>query len=136
MKVGEPHVVPLSQQALECFTLLRALAGSSVYVFPHRTDPRKHMGPSRLNDALRIMGYQGRFSPHGARALASTVLNEQGWRPDVIERQLAHTEKDKVRASYNRAEYLDERRRMLQHWADFMDSLQDDADVVSFRKRA
>ena len=133
MKMGEPHVVPLSQQGLECFTLLRALAGSSVFVFPHRSDPRKHMGPSRLNDALRIMGYQGRFSPHGARALASTVLNEQGWRPDVIERQLAHTERNKVRASYNRAEYLEERRDMMQVWANYLDKLRikaDDAPIL------
>ena len=70
------------------------------------------------------MGYKGRFSPHGIRATGSTILNEQGFRPDVIERQLAHKERDKTRASYNQAEYLKERRAMMQQWADFIDSLQ------------
>lgn len=69
------------------------------------------------------MGYQGRFTPHGLRATASTLLNELGFRPDVIERQLAHTERNRIRAAYNQAEYLDERRRMMQTWADYLDAL-------------
>jgi integrase len=77
------------------------------------------------------MGYAGRFSPHGIRATGSTILNERGYRPDVIEYQLAHKERNKTRASYNRAEYLAERRKMMQQWSDYLDSLKASATVVS-----
>ena len=90
MKMGEEHIVPLSTQAIEIFQELRALTHGSELVFPNRSDPRRSMGPSRFNDMIRAVGYTGIFSPHGARALASTALNELGWRSDAIERQLAH----------------------------------------------
>ncbi len=80
------------------------------------------------------MGYGGKFSAHGFRGTASTILNEMGYRPDVIERQLAHTDKNKVRASYNRAEYLQDRKNMMQEWANFIDSLQDGAKVIPLRR--
>lgn len=76
-----------------------------------------------FNKAFERMGYKGRFTPHGLRATASTILNEMGFRPDVIERQLAHTERNRIRAAYNQAEYLEERRRMMQQWADLIDGL-------------
>ena len=81
------------------------------------------MGPSTINKAFDRMGYRGRFTPHGLRATASTLLNEMGFRPDVIDRQLAHTERNRVRPAYNRAEYLDERPRMMQAWGDYLDGL-------------
>lgn len=133
MKMGEPHIVPLSRQAVALFKEAIALAGGSEFVFPNRSDPRRPMGPSRLNDAIAFLGWTGRFSPHGARALAATTLNEQGWRPDVIERQLAHSERNKVRAAYNRAEYLEERRRMMQAWADLLDGYSE--KVVPLKSR-
>ena len=123
MKMKEEHVVPLSTQSVEIFEELRVLSRKSQFVFPNRNDPRRPMGPSRFNDMIRALGYTGTFSPHGVRSLASTALNEQGWRSDAIERQLAHAERSKVRAAYNRAEYLDERREMMQQWADMVDAV-------------
>jgi len=78
------------------------------------------MSENTLSYAMGRMGYQGTATPHGFRALAATTLNEEGFDPDVIERQLAHVERNKVRAAYHRAEYLDERRKMMQWWADFV----------------
>lgn len=123
MKMGEEHIVPLSTQAIEIFEQLRGLSHGFELVFPNRSDPRRAMGQSRFNDMIRAIGYTGIFSPHGARALASTALNELGWRSDAIERQLAHAERSKVRAAYNRAEYLEERRAMMQAWADMVDGI-------------
>lgn len=122
MKKREAHVVPLSRQAVECFTLLKSIAGASRYVFPHYARADEPMGEVTINYAIRLMGYSGRMTPHGVRALASTWLHEQGWNPDVIARSLAHAERSATRAAYNRAEYLDERRRMMQVWADHIDA--------------
>src|SRR5215213_11991894 len=85
--------------------------------------------------AVASMGYAGQFSPHGIRATGSTILNERGYRPDVIEYQLAHKERNKTRASYNRAEYLAERREMLQVWADYLDGLMTGANVIPLKGR-
>jgi integrase len=136
MKMDKPHIVPLSCQAIECFKRLKELAGDSDYVFPNLGDPRKPMGASTLNKAFDEFGYGGRFTPHGARSTASTLLNSQGWSADAIERQLAHTERDLVRAAYNHADYMEERRKMMQGWADYLDGLASGADVVAIRKRA
>jgi integrase len=89
-----------------------------------------------LSKALRSMGYQGQATPHGFRAMASTMLNEMGFRPDVIERQLAHKEPNKIRAAYNRAQYLTERAKMMQHWADFLGGLAKGGKVIAFKKSA
>lgn len=94
------------------------------------------MSENTLLYALYRMGYHGRATGHGFRASASTMLNEMGWKPDVIERQLAHAEKNKVRAAYHRAEYLPERRQMMQSWADYLDKLKAGADVVPLVKKA
>jgi integrase len=97
-------------------------------------DPDSPMSGSTLNAAFSRIGFgDGKFTPHGLRKTASTILNEQGFRPDVIERQLAHAERNKVRAAYNHAEYLPERRQMMRHWADYLDNLAG-GRVVSFQK--
>jgi integrase len=90
-------------------------------VFPNQANPRKMMSNNTILYALYRMGYHSRATGHGFRATASTILNEQGFRADVIERQLAHGERSKVRAAYNHAEYLPERKKMMQHWADYLD---------------
>ncbi len=123
MKMRDPHIVPLSRQALECFRDLKEAACGSRYLLPNNGTLDKPMSATTINKAFERMGYQGRLSPHGLRATASTLLNEQGFRPDVIERQLAHTERDRIRAAYNQAEYLEERRAMMQQWADFIDGM-------------
>jgi integrase len=132
MKRRAGHVVPLSKQALKAFKALEPIACGSKYVFPNFSNPRKPMSSVTLNvafDRLKLA-----VTPHGLRATASTILNEANkFRPDVIERQLSHIERNQVRASYNQAEYLDERRAMLQWWADFIDR---PANVVSIKKRA
>ena len=123
----EPHIVPLSRQAVELLMELRTLTGGSSFLFPNYRRPKTCMTATTLNRALERMGFAGKlgigFSAHGFRATASTILNELGYRPDVIERQLAHSERNKVRASYNRAEYLAERRTMMQEWADLVDEM-------------
>jgi integrase len=121
MKMGEPHVVPLSRQAVEALRELHRFTGRGELLFPHVSKPELPMSENTVLYALYRMGYHNRATGHGFRALASTVLNETGWRPDVIERQLAHAERNKVRAAYNRASYMDERRKMMQAWADFIE---------------
>ena len=123
MKNGLEHVVPLSRQAVAIFRDLKALAGESDFVFPSPQASKKPLAHLTLNTAFNRIGYQNKLTPHGLRATASTILNEQGWRREVIEAQLAHVERDQVRASYNHGEYLSERRRMLQGWSDYLDSL-------------
>lgn len=130
MKARAEHVVPLARQALEILAELRALAGGSRLVFPGR-DPKKSISNNTMLFALYRLGYKGRMTGHGFRAVASTILNEQGWRPDVIERQLAHTERNQVRGAYNRAEYLPERVRMMQFWADYVTAIETGAKVSS-----
>lgn len=136
MKMQKPHIVPLSRQAVECFELLKPLAFGSSYVFPNLGDPRRPMSGTTLNDVFNTIGYRGKFTPHGARSTASTILNAQGWSADAIERQLAHTERDLVRAAYNHADYMDERRKMMQAWADYIDGLCSGAKVTPIRKTA
>lgn len=110
----EPHIVPLSSQALELLQQLRPLTGRAALLFPAMTDHDRPMSENTLSYAMGRMGYKGQATPHGFRALASTVLNEEGFNADVIERQLAHAERNKIRAAYHRAEYLEERRKMMQ----------------------
>lgn len=125
MKMREPHVVPLSMQAVNLLRELRSYTGGRGLLFPNYRRPAECMTATTLNRALERMGFNGKdsigFSAHGFRATASTMLNEMGWSPDVIERQLAHSERNKVRAAYNRAQYMDERKRMMQSWADHLD---------------
>jgi len=105
-------------------------------VFPGRNHA-KWISENTLNAALRRLGYDGdQFTAHGFRAMASTTLNEQGWHRDAIERQLAHGERDKVRAAYNYAEHLPERRKMMQAWADYLDGLRQGAKVTPIKRTA
>jgi integrase len=136
MKAGKPHIVPLSRQALKCFKRLHELACGSRFVFPNLGDQNRPMSGSTLNKVFDEIGYRGKFTPHGARSTASTTLNAQGWSADAIERQLAHAERDLVRAAYNHSDLMDKRRRMMQAWADYLDGLCSGADVVPIRKRA
>jgi len=120
MKMRDPHVVPLSQQALTALEQLKPLSFGSAYLFPSLSSTLKPMGLSTPNVLFARMGYGGRFTPHGVRATASTWLNGRGVRADVIERQLAHVERNRIRAAYNRADYMPERVAMMQTWADFV----------------
>ncbi len=135
MKMGEEHIVPLSTQALEVLEKLHKITGDRDHLFPNEHHPKKCMSENTILFALYRMGYRGRATGHGFRATASTTLNEQGWHADAIERQLAHSEKNKVRAAYHRSEYLPERRKMMQAWADYLDGLQSGATVVQLRVR-
>ncbi|MBL0647338.1 MULTISPECIES: tyrosine-type recombinase/integrase [Aeromonas] len=122
MKMRTEHLVPLSRQALAVLDELRQLTGHCELLFPSERKLTNPMSENTLSYAMGRMGYKGIACPHGFRALASTTLNEEGFDPDVIERQLAHAERNKVRAAYHRAEYLDDRRKLLQWLADFYDS--------------
>ncbi len=123
MKMKTEHLVPLAPQALNTFEELHVLNGHRSLVLPGR-NPRKPISENTLLYGLYRMGFHSRMTGHGFRALASTVLNESGlFRPDVIERQLAHCERNAVRGAYNRAEYLPERRAMMAWWADHLDNL-------------
>lgn len=135
MKMKAEHVVPLSSQAVAILRELRAIGGGSRYVLPGR-DPDKSISNNTLLFALYRLGYKGKMTGHGFRAVASTALNETGWHSDVIERQLAHKERNRVRGAYNRAEYLPERRKMMQAWADMVDAYAKGADVVPIKRRA
>lgn len=123
MKMAESHIVPLSAQAVELLRELHTLTGGQRFLFPNYRRPKTCMTGTTLNRALERMGYGGKFSGHGFRATASTMLNEMGYRSDLIERQLAHAERNKVRASYNQAEYLPERTQMMQAWANLIDEM-------------
>jgi integrase len=127
MKMGEEHVVPLSQQALAILKELQPLTGGGRYVFPSLRTTARPMSNNAINAALRRMGYSGEeMTGHGFRALASTCLNEQGWHPDLMDLQLAHAERNKVRAAYNCAQRPPERRNIVQAWADYLDGLRSD----------
>lgn len=125
MKMKRPHAVPLSRQALELIERQRAISGGDVLVFPSPFYPGKPLSENTLNSALARMGYKGEHSAHGFRALFSTVANECGHDPDAIERQLAHIERNEVRAAYHRGAYLEHRVKLMQWWADFLDARRD-----------
>jgi integrase len=126
MKMRSPHIVPLSRQAIAILRQLQPLTGDGTYLFPSNRSATRPMSENTLNAALRRLGYDGdEMTSHGFRGTASTRLNEMGkWNPDAIERQLAHGERNSVRAAYNHAQYLTERVNMMQVWADYLDTLQ------------
>lgn len=135
MKTHVPHHVPLARQAVEVLRELKTLNGHRELVFPGRW-PTQPMSKNTILFALYRLGYHSRMTGHGFRAVASTLLNELGYRPDVIERQLAHAEKNAVRAAYHRSQYLEERKSMMQQWADHLDSLRSDTQVIPLRRKA
>jgi integrase len=127
-----PHLVPLSTQAVGILNELLPLTGSNQYLFPGAREKSKCMCENTLNKALGKLGYKGEVDNicvHGLRHMASTLLNEKGFHKDAIERQLAHTDKDKIRSTYNHAEHLPERRKMMQAWADYLDGLKSGASA-------
>jgi len=124
MKMKAPHLVPLSRQPVAILDELRPLTGSGRLVFPGEIDKNRPMSDNTILSALRRLGYATtEMTGHGFRSMASTLLNEQGWNADAIERQLAHAERNAIRAAYNYADYLPERRKMMQEWADYLDRL-------------
>jgi len=135
MKMRTEHIVPLSDQAMAILNELKVMAGKSRFVFPGRNRD-KPISNNTMLFALYRLGYKGKMTGHGFRAVASTMLNEQGWRPDVIERQLAHCERDEVRGAYNRAEYLPERVKMMQAWAIYLDAIKAGAKVIPLHGQA
>ncbi len=133
MKMRQEHIVPLSTQVVIILRELHEVTGRSAYVFPSVRSRLRPLSENTLNAALRRMGYtKDQATAHGFRTTATTRLNESGlWHRDAIERQLAHAESNKVRASYNKAEHLPERRRMMQWWSDYLDALRDGVKAVS-----
>lgn len=131
MKMKIQHLVPLAKQSIAILEELRPLTGDGKYLFPGRVSSRP-MSENTVNAALRYLGYDTKQqqTAHGFRSMASTLLNEQGWNRDAIERQLAHAERDGVRAAYNFAEYLPERRKMMQAWANYLDQLREGAQII------
>jgi integrase len=141
MKSGDPHIVPLSRQALEILQEIRLLTGQHLerqpYVFPSARGGGRPMSDNAILVALRTMEIgKEEMTGHGFRHMASTMLHEQGWNSDVIERQLAHGERNKVKAAYNHAKHLPERVRMMQTWADYLDSLRAGAVVIPITRTA
>lgn len=136
MKMKAEHRVPLSLQAIEVLKTMQALSGGRELVFPSPFYPSKSLSENTFNSALARMGYKGAATAHGFRALFSTVANESDWDADVIERQLAHKERNEVRAAYHRTTYMLERAKLLQWWADYLDKRRKGADVIELPKRA
>ena len=129
------HIVPLPTQAIAILEAIQPLTGGGQYVFPSSRGDGRPMSDNTIRTALKSLGYDSDvMTAHGFRTTASTLLNEQGWSPDAIERQLAHAPRDQVRAAYNRAQYLEERRKMMQSWADYLDNLKNGAQVIPFKQ--
>lgn len=121
MKMNREHTVPLSEAALAILELMKPLSGNREFIFPSRIKPTQPMNSQTVNAALKRAGFGGILVSHGLRSIASTALNEQGFPPDVIEAALAHVDKNEVRRAYNCSDYLEQRRPMMQWWADFIE---------------
>jgi integrase len=121
MKMNKPHTIPLSGQALALLEVIREMSGNREYLFPNHRNPRGHASSQSANMALKRMGFAGELVSHGLRSLASTTLNEQGFDPDVIEACLAHVDKNEVRAAYNRAEYIERRKKVMAWWSEHIE---------------
>jgi len=134
MKMNADHIVPLSKQAIDILQEIRELTGDGKYVFPSIRSKSRPMSENTINAALRRLGYtKEEVTGHGFRATASTLLNEQDINSDWIEMQLAHAERNKVRAAYNRAKYLPQRKKMMQEYSDYLYSLRDGAEVIELK---
>nr|WP_202633724.1 integrase arm-type DNA-binding domain-containing protein [Pseudomonas syringae] len=133
MKARRPHIVPLPRQAIALLRALHELTGTYPLAFPGRNNRARPMSENTVNKALSTMGYEGRQTGHGFRHLLSTSLNSRGYNRDWIERQLAHGDQDSIRDTYNHANYLEQRRGMMQAWADSIDVVCAGANVISIR---
>jgi integrase len=136
MKARRTHAVPLPHQAVAILRQLKAISGVYALLFPGQQNPDRPMSENTINKALRLMGYEDRQTGHGFRHLLSTELNGRGYNRDWIERQLAHGDSDEIRDTYNHATYLEQRREMMQAWADSIDALCVSANVVSIKRKA
>ena len=140
MKMREEHIVPLSRQAVSILRELQQVTGGkdAKYLFPSMRTRSRCMSENTVNAALRRLGYsKDEMTGHGFRSIASTLLHEHGqWSSEIIERQLAHGERNKVKAAYNRAQHLTERRKMMQWWSDYLDTLRDGAEIIRLPKKA
>jgi len=130
MKKRKSHRVPLPKQALLVLNTLKPISGHRQYVFTHRDQRETYMSDAAMRQFLKSIGWAGKFSPHAARTTGATLLNGMGYSADHIERQLAHVEQNKVRATYNHADYLADRAKMMQQWADYLDVLKANEKVV------
>ncbi|ODU36700.1 integrase arm-type DNA-binding domain-containing protein [Thermomonas sp.] len=137
-KTGTPHIVPLASQVVDVLRALHPLTGRGEYVFPSERGKGRPMSENTVNAALRVLGYDSdTMTGHGFRAMARTMLDEVlGFRPDYIEHQLAHSVKDPLGRAYNRTQHLPERRKMMQAWADYLDGLRTNANVVPIKQKA
>lgn len=130
MKMKSVHIVPLSTQAIAILRQLQQITGQQKYLFPGLVNSYRPMSDNTITCALRRLGYtSNEMTAHGFRSMACTILNEQGWNRDAIERQLAHMERNHIRAAYNYAEYLTERRKMMQEWADYLEKLKNQVNL-------
>lgn len=138
MKMKVAHIVPLSAQALEILTELKAVTGHKSHAFPSERGDSRPMSENTINAALRRLGYSNdEMTAHGFRAMARTLLDEVlGFRPDFIEHQLAHAVRDPNGRAYNRTAHLPERRKMMQQWADYLDKLKAGAEVIPLHRGA
>jgi integrase len=134
MKMRVQHIVPLSSQAISILKELQPYTGEGKYLFPSVRSSVRPMSENTIIAALRRLGYAThKMTGHGFRSMASTLLNEQGWNRDAIERQLAHGERNTIRAAYNYAEYLPECRKMMQHWGDYLEQLMLEQNILEFK---
>lgn len=125
MKKGREHIVPMSRQVVELFKIMQPLSHGRKYIFPHRSKPMAHMDSNTVRRALERMGYKGKMTGHGFRALAmSTIKQELGYPHEIVDLQLAHVKKDKVDQAYDRAQWLKERTKMMQDWSDYLDAIE------------
>jgi len=135
--IMQKHVAPLAELAMAILQTLKPLTGNSRYIFPSIRNPHRPMSENTINVAIRRMGYgKEEMCAHGFRGMASTLLHEQGYQSDWIERQLAHKEGNEIKAAYNHARHLPERKQMMKAWADYLDKLRDGAAVIQIHKTA
>ncbi|MGM0541872.1 MAG: tyrosine-type recombinase/integrase [Pseudomonadota bacterium] len=136
MKKKRTHIVPISSKVLEIIEYMRPLSGDCEYLFPSPCSQSRPLGEQTLNPALHRLGFKDVQTFHGFRHTASTMLNEMGFMGDLIEKQLAHEEANKVRGAYNKAQYLAQRKEMMQSWTDYLNGLKLGADIIPFNKKS
>lgn len=139
MKMRKPHIVPLSKQAVEILQAQKELAGKWKWVFPNQVRPVNSMSNNTVLFAIGRLGYKGKMTGHGFRALAMTTIKEKlGYRHEVVDRQLAHAHRNAVDAAYDRAQFLDERKKMMQEWANYIDAVASEGKVIvgNFKRNA
>lgn len=135
MKMRRPHLVPLSTQALGFLNELKSMTGNYRYVFPGRNDPNKPMSEASVNQLIKRIGYAGKLTGHGFRHTLSTILHENGFNTAWIEMQLAHVDKNTIRGVYNHAQYIEDRKKMMQWYSDFIINLNGENDECQFGRR-